>query len=100
MDSGRNVLGVCCVELTTVLAGEGRPVRQDDVFTVRIGVVDPMQWLTSLSLCQVEAAMDLETMDQAADTGGPFVIINIAADSAEVGSQVRILSRYLHRNHW
>ena len=41
MDSGRNVLGVCCVELTTVLAGEGRPVRQDDVFTVRIGVVDP-----------------------------------------------------------
>ena len=39
--------------------------------------------------------MDLETMDQAADTGGPFVIINIAADSAEVGSQVRILSRYL-----
>ena len=38
--------------------------------------------------------MDLETMDQAADTGGPFVIINIAADSAEVGSQVRILSRY------
>ena len=39
--------------------------------------------------------MDLETMDQAADTGGPFVIINIAADSAEVGSQVGILSRYL-----
>ena len=36
--------------------------------------------------------MDLETMDEAADTGGPFVIINIAADSAEVGSQVRILS--------
>ena len=46
-------------------------------------------------MCQVEAAMDLETMDQAADTGGPFVIINIAADSAEVGSQVGILSRYL-----
>ena len=42
MDSGRNVLGVCCVELTTVLAGEGRPVRQDDVFTVRTGGVDPM----------------------------------------------------------
>ena len=42
VDSGRNVLGVCCVELTTVLAGEGRPVRQDDVFTVRIGVMDPM----------------------------------------------------------
>ena len=42
MDSGRNVLGVCCVELTTVLAGEGRPVRQDDVFTVRKRVVDPM----------------------------------------------------------
>ena len=28
-------------------------------------------------------------------SGGPFVIINIAADSAEVGSQVGILSRYL-----
>ena len=42
MDSGRNVLGVCCVELTTVLAGEGRPVRQDDVFTVRIVLVAPM----------------------------------------------------------
>ena len=42
MDSGRNVLGVCCVELTTVLAGEGRPVRQDDVFTVRTGVVSLM----------------------------------------------------------
>ena len=41
--------------------------------------------MKSVSLCQVEAAMDLETMDQAADTGGPFVIINIAADSAEVG---------------
>ena len=80
------------MELTTVLAGEGRPVRQDDVFTVRIGVVDP---IVDIILCQVEAAMDLETMDQAADTGGPFVIINIAADSAEVGSQVRILSRYL-----
>ena len=42
MDSSRNVLGVCCVDLVTMLSGQGRPVRQDDVFTVRIGVVDPM----------------------------------------------------------
>ena len=34
VDSGRNVLGVCCVDLVTMLSGQGRPVRQDDVFTV------------------------------------------------------------------
>ena len=34
VDSGRNVLGVCCVDLVTLLSGQGRPVRQDDVFTV------------------------------------------------------------------
>ena len=34
MDSDRNVLGVCCVDLVTMLSGQGRPVRQDDVFTV------------------------------------------------------------------
>ena len=36
VDSSRNVLGVCCVELQTILQGEGGPIRQDDVFTVRI----------------------------------------------------------------
>ena len=51
VDSGRNVLGVCCVELTTVLAGEGRPVRQDDVFTVRMSVVDPMLVIDLHCLC-------------------------------------------------
>ena len=36
VDSSRNVLGVCCVELQTILQGDGGPIRQDDVFTVRI----------------------------------------------------------------
>ena len=36
VDSSRNVLGVCCVELQTILQGGGGPIRQDDVFTVRI----------------------------------------------------------------
>ena len=36
VDSSRNVLGVCCVDLVTMLSGQGRPVRQDDVFKVKV----------------------------------------------------------------
>ena len=34
VDSVRNVLGVCCVELAVMLSGAGRPLRQDDVFSL------------------------------------------------------------------
>jgi len=70
VDSGRNVLGVCCVDLVVMLTGQGRPVRQDDVF-------------------KVESSIDLDTARQSGEDLGPFVVINIAADNANIDSDVR-----------
>ena len=65
------MLGVCCVDLAVMLAGAGRPVRQDDVFNVE----------TSVDL-------DQELTPATGSTPGPFVIINIAADNADIDGQV------------
>ena len=59
------------MDLAVMLAGAGRPVRQDDVFNVE----------TSVDL-------DQEATSSVGSTPGPFVIINIAADNADIDGQV------------
>jgi len=72
VDSKKNVLGVCCVDLSVMLAGAGRPIRQDEVFTVESSI-DEMRTTSGQTF---------------ATTPGPFVIINISADNADINGQV------------
>jgi len=72
VDSKKNVLGVCCVDLSVMLAGAGRPIRQDEVFTVESSIDE----------------MKTTSRQTAATTPGPFVIINISADNADINGQV------------
>ena len=73
VDSSKNVLGVCCVDLAVLLSGAGRPVRQDDVFSLSSNV-DMLVPKTS-SARQVSEEP-------------PFVIININADNADINGDV------------
>ena len=79
-----------------MLAGAGRPIRQDEVFTVSKSNKNYL--LTTNETClKVESSVDLDKMKTTLNEGGtlsggstpgPFVIINIAADNANLDGQV------------
>lgn len=101
MDSSRNVLGVCCVDLETILDGDGGPLRQDDVFTVSLTQIFFVLYLH----IQLSTTIDIkptkvptvfkrqETLGpdvtEAEENSPPFVIINIQTDTAELDSDIK-----------